>query len=203
MSSEVFDLPDVSRETFERLKTLKTLVEKWTRKINLISRNDIPEIWTRHIVDSAQLYGLAPLGSWLDIGSGGGFPGLVVAILAQGRGDDRPITLMDSDQRKCVFLRAAARDLNLKVTVSNSRVESADPACADVISARALADLATLLEYADRHLAPDGQALFMKGKSWRAEDHQAQRLWSYDLDSIKSNTDPEAIVLRIKEIRRV
>ncbi len=196
-------LPDVSRETMDKLEAFSALVEKWTQKINLISAQSRGDLWQRHILDSAQVYGLAPKGSWLDIGSGGGFPGIVAAIIARGLDDPRQFTLVDSDQRKCVFLRTAARELDLDVSVISERIEAMPSACARVLSARALADLGSLLSHAERHLSPDGTALFMKGKAWREEHSQAQVEWSYDLDAIISESNPEAVILRIKGIRRV
>ncbi len=196
-------LPDVSRETIDKLEAFSALVEKWTKKINLISTQSRSELWQRHILDSAQVYALAPVGSWLDIGSGGGFPGIVSAILARGAGDHREFALMDSDQRKCVFLRTAARELDLDISVISERIEVAPPFCADVLSARAVADLGSLMAHAQRHLSADGTALFMKGKSWREEHSRAQIQWSYDLEAIISESNPEAVILKIKEIRRV
>ena len=197
-------LPDVSRETTEKLKALVALVEKWTIKINLISKASISEIWERHIVDSMQLFHLGKGGKhWVDLGSGGGFPGLVIAILADELDPEMSITLLESDQRKCAFLRAAIRELELPATVICQRIEAAEPLNADVLSARALADLTSLLEFAVLHLAPGGVAIFPKGKSWQIEDAAAHSRWSYRLEAIKSRTNPEAAILKIKDIVRV
>jgi 16S rRNA (guanine527-N7)-methyltransferase len=192
--------PNVSRETLDKLKAYASLIEKWNPKINLVSRKSLPEIWERHISDSQQLTDLAPeKGDWADLGSGGGLPGIVVAIM-------RPLEktiLIESDQRKSAFLRTAVRELELGATVISKRIESTDPLGASVVSARALADLPTLLGYAAHHLRSDGVALLLKGKSWRDEDSAARALWSYDCEAITSKTNPEAAVLRIKDISRV
>ena len=195
---------DVSRETFERLEHFCGLVQKWTRKINLVSKGDIEEVWQRHIVDSVQIHSLAPeVGTWLDIGSGGGFPGVVVVIMDAENNHQRPLTLMDSDQRKCTFLRTAIRELGLTANVIAARIEEAAPQEADILSARALAPVSQLCGFAERHLKPSGVALLPKGRTWRTEVEEAEKAWSYRLNPIKSNTDPEAVILQIKEIKRV
>lgn len=195
---------DVSRETLDALRAFEALVQKWTKKINLVSKGDADQIWSRHIVDSLQVYDIAPAsGDWLDIGSGGGFPGIVAAIMAKSSVPDRRFTLVDSDQRKCAFLRTAARELGLNVTVCADRVEQMDPIGAKVLSARALDDLNGLLEHAERHLDATGVALFPKGENWEIEHEIAQKHWSYEMEVIKSTTNTKATILKITEISRV
>jgi len=195
---------NVSRETFERLEAFGALVEKWTAKINLISKPSVPELWERHIIDSIQLYTLAPpQGRWVDLGSGGGFPGIVISILTSEKGEGHHVTLVESDQRKAVFLRTAIRELDLSSEVICDRIESISSLHADIISARALADLTSLLGYADMHLKPDGLAVFPKGENWKSEHEDAQSQWSYACEPIKSATNPSAAVLKIKDISRV
>ena len=195
---------NVSRETLDKLKAFVALVEKWTAKINLISKASIPHIWNRHIVDSAQLFELAPKqGHWVDIGSGGGFPGVVLAILASENRGPLQFTLVESDQRKCAFLRTASRELDLGIIVRSERIESIEPLKADILTARALADLSDLLGFAERHLLPTGLALFPKGAQWKKEDQEARKLWSYDCEPVKSETSADAAILSIKEIARV
>ncbi|MEQ6202935.1 16S rRNA (guanine(527)-N(7))-methyltransferase RsmG [Sulfitobacter sp. HNIBRBA2951] len=195
---------DVSRETLEMLRAFEALVQKWTKKINLVSKGDADQIWSRHIVDSLQIYDLAPAdGDWLDIGSGGGFPGIVAAIMAKSADPERSFTLVDSDQRKCAFLRTAARELDLNVIVRADRVEQMEPVGAKVLSARALDDLNGLLAHAERHLDAKGVALFPKGENWEIEHEVAQKHWSYDIEVIKSTTNTKATILKITEISRV
>jgi len=197
-------LESVSRETMERLRDFEALVVKWTRKINLVSSRDASQIWDRHIIDSIQVYTNAPkFGTWLDIGSGGGFPGVVAAILAKDEVPDRKFILVDSDQRKCAFLRTAARELALNVVVYAERVEEMAPVRADVLSARAMDELKSLLTHAERHLVSGGVALFPKGARWEKEHEGAQSQWSYSLEVIKSDTNSEATILKIKELTRV
>lgn len=195
---------DVSRETFEKLEKFGELVEKWNPKINLISKSSVGSLWDRHILDSVQLFEMANSeGSWVDIGSGGGFPGIVIAILrAEQRSDDQ-VTLVESDQRKCAFLRTAVRELGLKSKVISDRIENIPGLNADVLSARALADLSKLLEFSEMHLHANGTALFPKGANWRNEQEDAQRMWSYSLEAITSATNSAAAILKIKDITRV
>jgi len=131
---------NVSRETMADLEAFATLVAKWTAKINLIARGTVDSIWDRHVVDSVQLYKFAPktYKKWVDIGSGGGFPGIVVAILGKEMNPQAQFILIESDQRKAAFLRTAARELGLSVVVIAERIELAPEQDADVVSARAL-----------------------------------------------------------------
>ncbi|MGZ2255704.1 16S rRNA (guanine(527)-N(7))-methyltransferase RsmG [Roseobacter sp. A03A-229] len=197
-------ISDVSRETLYRLTRYHDLLSKWSPRINLISKSSMSEIWDRHIWDSAQIYPLATTGNqWVDIGSGGGLPGLVIATLAKERDPERQVKLMESDIRKSTFLRTVIRDLDLNAIVHVERLEAAEPAQADVLTARALADLSTLLSFAERHLKPTGQALFMKGETWEKEVEIARQSWSFDLVAHKSKTNPKAAILEVREIKRV
>lgn len=194
----------VSRETIEKLTQFEALVQKWTSHINLVSKSDQAEIWDRHIIDSAQIFQLSPKSShWLDLGSGGGFPGIVAAILASELAPDQVFTLVDSDQRKSVFLRTAARELSLNVKVITARAEALPPQGSDILTARAMDDLSMLLEHTNRHLADNGVAIFPKGKNWEKEHETAQKNWSYSLELFTSQTHPEARILRIRDLERV
>lgn len=195
---------NVSRETSDKLDMFAKLVEKWTIRINLISKPSIPYIWERHIEDSVQLYQHAPLADhWVDLGSGGGFPSIVLAVMSQQDGRSTKFTMVESDQRKCVFLRTALRELGLEGQVINARIEKVPALTADILSARALADLKTLLGFATLHLKKDGIALFPKGENWKAEDIDARSVWKYTCDPIPSTTNPSAAILKIKEITHV
>ena len=194
---------DVSRETLGRLKDLEALVRKWTPRINLVSQASLPDLWERHMRDSAQIYALAPATeSWVDLGSGGGFPGLVVAALAMDVSPSR-VTLIESDGRKAAFLRTAIRELSLPARVLAQRIEDAPPQSAGVISARALAPLPRLLDLAAPHLGPGGVAFFAKGAARDAEIFEARARWRFSLSETPSITNPEAAVLRIERIERV
>lgn len=193
----------VSRETFERLETYVELVKKWNPTINIVSRKSLGEIWTRHIVDSVQVFSVVKdASSWLDMGSGGGFPGAVIGILATEFSPMTNVTLMESDQRKSAFLRNVSRETSSGFKVISKRIEQAEPQNADVVSARALTDLKGLLSFCERHLTSSGTAVFPKGVTWKKEIEEAQREWHFQVDPITSITEPEAVILKIKGIER-
>lgn len=196
---------DVSRETFERLRAFESLLRKWNPAINLVSRSTLDDLWRRHIIDSIQVFDAAPLSArrWADFGTGGGFPGLVVAILASERQPQLHTTLIESDQRKAAFLGAVCRDLQVNAAVIAQRAEAVDPLCAEVVSARALAPLVDLLGLAERHLAPGGTAIFPKGAGHAEELSRALEKWSFGHHKTQSTTDPDAVILSIGAIRRV
>lgn len=197
-------LAGVSRETKDRLNTYAALLEAWSPRINLVSRASLRQLRTRHFADSAQLIDLAPhpVGHWADLGSGGGFPGLVIAILARETGSPARVTLVDSDARKSAFLRTVIRETGAIATVRTDRIEALEPLAADVLSARALADLPALLGFAARHLEPDGLALFPKGARWQRELREAQSTWQFAHRVVTSRTDPDAVILRITGVAR-
>lgn len=200
------DLPlDVSRETMERLKCYCSMLGKWSPKINLVAKSTLEDPWTRHVADSAQVFQACEhkMGHWVDLGAGGGFPGLVVAILAEELAPNLNVTLVESDARKCVFLRSVLRETGIDATVLTDRIEKIDPLNADVVSARALADLSTLLAYAARHLDPSGIALFPKGASWQKEVTAARESWHFSLEKRKSLTEPNAVILSIGALAHV
>ncbi|MBW7921645.1 MAG: 16S rRNA (guanine(527)-N(7))-methyltransferase RsmG [Rubellimicrobium sp.] len=194
----------VSRETEARLRRFAELVLKWSGRINLVAPGDLPDLWQRHVVDSMQLAPLAPAsgGDWLDIGSGGGFPGLVLAILFDDSRPDITMTLVEADRRKAAFLHHAAQALDLRVRILTARSEAVDPQGAAVVSARALAPLAVLLGHAARHLAPGGRGVFPKGRAWQQEVAKAREEWQFSLTTRSSLTDPEARILVVEGLSR-
>lgn len=194
----------VSRETMQRLKAYEALLRKWNPAINLVSRSTLDRLWDRHFVDSAQIFDLCSARGrlWADLGSGGGFPGLVVAILAMERRSDLSVTLIESDQRKAAFLSTVAREVDAKVRVLPERIEAVPGLSADTLSARALAPLVKLLEYAELHLSPGGLALFPKGASHEDEISQALEKWRFSYEVTRSMTDASAVILSIRDIRR-
>jgi 16S rRNA (guanine527-N7)-methyltransferase len=208
MMQGAFEVPawlDVSRETFEKLSALCALVVRWTPAINLVAKSTASQIWDRHLLDSAQIISLLPPSAthWADLGSGGGFPGLVVSVLAAETAPDLKVTLVESDRRKCVFLSEAARTLGLKVNILTQRIDEIPALSADVLSARALASLDTLCGFADRHLAADGTAIFLKGANHAEEITEARKRWTFDAKIHQSRTDSTAVVLEMKAIRHV
>lgn len=203
--TDALDRLDVSRETHDRLLRLQGLLAKWNPAINLVSKSTVASAWDRHILDSAQLFPLMPAGAghWVDLGSGGGFPGLVIAVLAAELAVDLRVSLVEADQRKATFLREAARSLGVQPQIYAERIEKAPPMGANVLSARALAALPQLCFFAQRHLSPRGVALFPKGASWRDEVAEAGRDWRFDLTVHPSETESAAVILELKAISHV
>lgn len=199
-------LPDlnVSRETIERLEAFCAQLARWSAKINLIAPADSDTIWRRHIVDSAQLFGLRHAGNkWCDLGSGGGLPAVVLAIMAQELAPQLQFELVESDARKAAFLRVIRTELALNYQVHNARAEALRPMNAQTVSARALAPLDKLLGYVDRHLDPAGVALLPKGRNHEAEIAAARKNWSFELDLAESVADEGARILCITQIHRI
>lgn len=205
MSDPDFSGLNVSRETQDRLIRYRALLEKWNPTINLVARSTLADAWTRHFLDSAQLMDFCPAEAthWVDLGSGGGFPGLVVAILAAEAAPQMRVTLIESDRRKATFLRTVARDLEIAPVIVNDRIEAAPPQTADILSARALAPLPRLLDFAARHLAPGGKALLPKGASHMQDISDALAKWRFDVQKYPSRTDPGAVILKIEGLSRV
>ena len=196
---------NVSRETMEKLSAYESLLRKWNKSINLVAPGTISQMWDRHFADSAQLLAMTEKNpvSWTDLGSGGGFPGAVIAVLAGKARPELAVTLIESDQRKAAFLRAVSRETEVPFTVINSRIEEAEPQNSRVVSARALAPLDQLLGYVQRHMGQEGIALLSKGSGAVSEVEQARKTWSFTLESTPSMTDSSAAVLKIGEIARV
>ena len=199
------DVFGVSRETLDRLRVYATLLEKWNPKINLVAKSTIADVWNRHMADSAQLWALAPIEAktWLDIGSGAGFPGLVIAAIAAEKSPELKVTLVESDQRKSVFLRTAARAMGLSVQVITDRIETLAPQNADILSARALSSLTQLLEFAEKHRKHGGVCLFPKGARVDSELTESSTCWHMSYETFPSVTDTDAVILRIGEFNRV
>ena len=187
----------VSRETQDRLEALVATLGRWQKAINLVGRGTLDDIWTRHILDSAQITSLIPqtAKTLADLGSGGGFPGLVVAALRP----DLDVTLIEVDARKAAFLGEAARRMSLEKPprIVIKRIEDAEPAAADVVTARALAPLGQLLAWASRHRMDTAICLFHKGKGWQGELTEAMKDWDIECQPLTSVTDRDAVILRI------
>ena len=194
----------VSRETFDRLRAFEPVFLKWAKGINLSASSTLSEIWTRHIEDSAQLAPLAPEATaWLDLGSGGGFPGLVMGFLLA----DRPrghIDLVESNRKKAGFLSAMVGQFSLPARVHANRIEDLGDRLqgCQVVTARALASLPTLLDLAAPWLASGAIGLFHKGRDYRPEVQQSIQRWGFDLVEHASKTEPQSVILEIRNLRR-
>jgi len=195
----------VSRETQDVLASYAAMLLQWNATHNLISKNSEPDIWRRHVEDSVQVYELAPESatSWLDLGSGAGFPAIVAAIMARGAGRKIDFTLVEANRKKAAFLRAASRAFHLGLNVENRRIESVDSRPYDVISARALASLDQLMVYADRFRGEHTICLFPKGRTVEKELNEARKNWKIRSQAIPSRTDESSVILRIQEYEHV
>jgi 16S rRNA (guanine527-N7)-methyltransferase len=190
-----------SRETWARLEQFVDLLLKWQRSTNLVASSTIPRMWTRHVADSLQLVAIAPHATrWIDLGAGGGFPGLVIACaLAEKAGTQ--IHLVESVQKKAAFLRTAASELALPAIVHAQRIEdfvSTTTERFDVVTARALAPLDRLIDYAIPLLKRGAVGLFSKGQDVEAELTQASKSWTIQTDLVPSKTDPHGRIVRVR-----
>ena len=196
-------LPDVSRETFERLLAFETIFRDWSSRMNLASASSLEHLWDRHILDSAQLAALAPMrGIWLDAGSGGGFPGVVLAVLMDEQGAAGQVHLVESIGKKASFLKAALEGTGSCGTVHLMRVESAGALNLDVetVTARALAPLPELLKLTFPWLKTGAKGLFHKGRRHREEIAAARGGWRFDLLEHQSRTDADSVILEISNV---
>lgn len=196
----------VSRETVERLKVYEGVLKTWQKTINLVAPSTLGEIWHRHFADSAQVFRFAPddTNVLFDFGSGGGFPGLVAAILLAERGLGR-VTLVESDTRKAAFLGEVARKTGIAVEIRSERIEKvaiqAKSQKVDVISARALAPLGRLFELTGPFFGPESVALFLKGRDVASEIQEAEAAgWQFDCTLQPSLTDADARVAVIRNL---
>lgn len=186
----------VPRETIAKLESYHALLLEWQTRINLIATPE--QAWERHFLDSAQLFHLFRSRNdlCLDMGSGAGFPGLVLSIMGMPN-----IHIIDSDRKKILFMKEVARITGAAAIFHHGRVESTPLPPMDAITSRALADVSMLLSYATPHLKKDAYCLFPKGKNWSIEIEQARNYWSFDAETIPSQTNPESAILRIKNIQ--
>ena len=195
---------NVSRETLDRLQSFHDLLLRWTASINLVAPSTVSQAWNRHIVDSAQVFYLMHHDAQrhIDLGSGGGLPGIVISIIAMEKMPLLHTTLIESDQRKATFLRTVVRELGLNASVRCARIEDVTDAFADVVTARALAPLDHLLGLVKPLLKADGLALLPKGRQVDSEIKAARRSWDFELVSHQSRTDRDSRILQIRDIQR-
>ncbi|HEY8268197.1 MAG TPA: 16S rRNA (guanine(527)-N(7))-methyltransferase RsmG [Xanthobacteraceae bacterium] len=198
-------LVPVSRETAARLDVFATLLLRWQKAVQLVAPSTLPKLWTRHIADSLQIIEFVPGAKrWIDLGSGGGFPGLVVAI-ALAETPDAIVHLVESDTRKAAFLREAVRITGASAKVHHERVESAAERFAgsvDIVTARALAPLDRLLELATPWLSSGARGVFLKGQDVDNELTQAAKSWNIVAETFSSRTDPRGRILILERAVR-
>ena len=188
----------VSRETLARLKAYADLLKDWNARHNLVSAASLDDLWRRHFWDSAQLAPLIPAGATrlADLGSGAGFPGLVLAVLLQG---NVAVSLFEATAKKCAFLRAAADRMGVPVVIENTRMESWRRREFDVVTARACAPLPKLLGYAHNFAAKGAVCLFLKGQNLGVELTEAHKSWKIWVRQIPSQTSGSGAILEVRE----
>jgi len=193
------------KATPAQMADLETIIERLTEAnavMNLVGPNSLPDVWNRHIWDSAQLLQLRPdAASWADLGAGAGFPGLVLAVLLKDRSDSH-VWLIDSLGKRCRFLQEVVDALSLRATVINGRAEE-QGVKVDVVTARALAPMERLLAYAQPYLQRGAQGLFLKGEKAEAEVVEARKVWQFDSDLSVSRSDPRGRIVSVRSLRRV
>lgn len=190
---------DVPRETLAQFDAYAALLVEWQGRMNLVGPATLPDVWSRHFDDSAQLVPLAAEGPWLDIGAGAGFPGLVAAILGAG-----PVHLVESTAKKCAFLHAVIEALGLgdRALVHQVRVEALPVFGVATIAARACAPLSRLFEWGQRFARPDTRWLLPKGATHAAEIASARLAWAFDYELVPSRTEPAARIVVATNVRR-
>ncbi|MDA9171420.1 16S rRNA (guanine(527)-N(7))-methyltransferase RsmG [Alphaproteobacteria bacterium] len=195
----------VSRETYDKFKIYYETLIKWQKSINLISNTTLDDIWNRHILDSAQLYKYTQnmKGNILDFGSGAGFPGLVLAMMG-----NENVNAVESDEKKCIFLKEVARLSDTKINILNSRIEKLKFIKPELITARALAPLIKLIEYIENYMKQGDnlrkdfpKLLFMKGKNYEQELLELKKIRNFDVTVFSSMSDEYGKILNIKNIR--
>ena len=193
---------NVSRETLSSFYEYKTLLYKWNEKINLVSKNTLVDIWERHFLDSGQVIKHVDASGkrWVDVGSGAGFPGLVVALLLRDRKIDCDLVLVEKNPKKGFFLKEVIRKLNLSVEVVNDNIDILEPLNADILTARAFSELNNLIEIAFRHRKKEGICLFLKGENYRIELDKTLNYWFFDYDIVDSLSSSSGKIIRVKKI---
>jgi 16S rRNA (guanine527-N7)-methyltransferase len=188
----------VSRETLARLKAYADALTDWNARHNLVSKNSLADLWRRHFWDSAQLTPLIPAGAknLADLGSGAGFPGLVLAAMLP----NLAVTLFEVTAKKCAFLQVATERMGLSVAIENARMEDLPPRAFDVVTARAVAPLPRLLEYAHSFMGPNSVCLFLKGQNVGSELTEAHKCWNMKLSQVPSQTDPSGAIVIVREL---
>ena len=193
---------NVSRETLNGFYQYETLLSKWNEKINLVSKNTLMDVWKRHFLDSGQIIKHVDASGkkWVDVGSGAGFPGLVVALLLRERRIDCDLVLVEKNPKKGLFLKEVIRKLNLSVEVVNDNIYTLEPLNADILTARAFSELNNLMEIAFRHRKKEGICLFLKGENYKIELDKTLNNWFFDYDIVGSLSSSSGKIIRVKKI---
>jgi 16S rRNA (guanine527-N7)-methyltransferase len=196
---------DVSRETMQKLQDFVSILTEWNEKMNLVSKNSLSEVWSRHVFDSLQLVKYLPekIEKLVDIGSGAGFPGVVLAVYLAEKSPETKVFLVESITKKANYLLSVCSELGLKnVKVINNRIENEKFDGVDVITARAVASLKILCEYAYKAGSSKTNLLFLKGKSYKEELEEAAKFWSFKQDIYQNNYSDGGVILKLADLRK-
>ena len=200
-SINFLNVTDVAPEVLDKLHHYHARLLEWNPKINLVSASTLPDAWRRHFLDSAQLYPVYKHSgenlTMADLGSGPGFPGMVLAIMGAPN-----VSLIERDVRKAAFLRTIAAETKTQIDLLNLNIKDIKNRQFDVITSRALADVNELLHLCEHLRKPSTHCLFLKGKNLDAELALAQKEWVMDVRKMESVTDDEAFILRLTDIKR-
>ena len=201
-AAEFQQATNATEDTISMYNTWRNLLTHWNHKINLVSPSTISNFWLRHALDSHQLTTLAPskTKTILDMGAGAGFPGLAFAINAKQKNNGQHITLVESNGKKCNFLRAVIRELGLPATAVQARAENMPPKPYDIITARAFAPLSKLLGYSEPFWGANTMGIYPKGERWQEEVEAAKAGWRFTLDTKPSQTDENAKILLVSRL---
>ena len=196
---------DVSRETIERLKVYEALLRHWQKGTNLVAPGTLDHVWHRHFADSAQLLALVPDSrKWLDLGSGAGFPGLVIAVCSANQ-EDTHVHIIESNARKCSFMKEVVRETGCSVEIHNARIESLEQSDrfhgVEIVTARALAPLGALFSLSSAFLKPGMRAMFLKGRQAADELSEAKKDWTFEAELHPSITDRLAALVQVTNLR--
>lgn len=195
---------NVSRETYDKLKLCQQALCEWQNKFNLVSKNSLEDAWNRHFLDSAQLFPLLPPSAknLVDLGSGAGFPGMVLAIMAAEKTPYLKLTLVESITKKTLYLNHLKQICGCNnVEIINDRIEKLSGKSFDVVTARAVTALTDLLAYACPLLKKDGVCIFPKGRSFEEEIKQAEKKWNFEYQTVPSTTGEDGVILIVKKLK--
>lgn len=194
----------VSRETMDKLKAYEASLHEWQNRMNLVSKNSLEDAWQRHFQDSMQLFSLLPQqGIVYDFGSGAGFPGMVLAIMASEKTPYLKFRLVESIKKKTLYLNEVKKITGISnVEVLNKRIEDIPAEAADVVTSRAMASLSDLLDYAQKFCTRKTKCIFLKGKSYADEIAEAEKLWKFKAEVLPSQESDEGVILIITDIHK-
>lgn len=196
---------DVSRETFDKLEQYEASLSEWQQKFNLVSNSSLEDAWNRHFLDSVQIFKFIPedAKTLYDFGSGAGFPGMVLAVIAGEKTPYLKISLIESIGKKTLYLNEVKNITRVNVDVLNQRIENIAPKKVDVITSRAMASLKELLEYTNKFFSKKTKCIFLKGRSYAEEINEAKKTWSFNFEVVKSQTSDEGVILIITNLLRL